>query len=155
MATPNLSLNELNGSDYVNVDVFNENFGKIDALGLDYVIEHGSSGVWKYQIWKSGKAECWANYTTPEEDYTSNFHGAYYPGHATTLPNFPFTFVTPPAVNISAIRYNKQQAGYSGIWDAFITDCSTTRARCIISSQTAEESVSVTVGLHCVGERAQ
>ena len=58
MATTNLALDTINASDYVDPEVFNKNYEKIDKLGVDYVIEEGTSGEWWYRKWKSGRAEC-------------------------------------------------------------------------------------------------
>ena len=56
--TPNLGINEINGSDYIDYSVFNTVFNTLDALGLDYIVEKGTSGEWWYRKWKSGRAEC-------------------------------------------------------------------------------------------------
>lgn len=31
----------------------------IRALGVDHVVEQGTSGIWTYRKWASGLAECW------------------------------------------------------------------------------------------------
>ena len=154
MATKNLQLKTLNSSDYVSVDPFNENFQKIDAMGVDYVTQTGKSGIWRYQRWKSGKVECWGNYTDAKRDYTTNFHGAYYPGYGITTPKFPFKFSESPVVNASVARYLKEGSttGYTGIWDVFVTSVTTELAGLVISSQTSESNVAAVVGLHVIGQ---
>lgn len=154
MATTNLSLKTLNGSDYVSVDPFNENFQKIDALGDDYVTSHGQSGIWRWQRWKSGKYECWGNYITNKHDFNVDFHGLYYPGYGINTPKFPVKFSESPVVNASVARYLKEGSttGYTGIWDVFVTAVTTELAGLLISSQTKETAVSVVVGLHIIGQ---
>ena len=56
--TSNLSLNLLNGADFVDYTALNTIFESLDALGLDYIVEQGVSGEWWYRKWKSGRAEC-------------------------------------------------------------------------------------------------
>ena len=53
----NMGLETINSSDYVSPTPINNNFQKLDALGLDYVVESGRSGEWWYRKWKSGRAE--------------------------------------------------------------------------------------------------
>ena len=54
----NMGLETIDSSDYVSPTPINNNFQKLDALGLDYVVESGRSGEWWYRKWKSGRAEC-------------------------------------------------------------------------------------------------
>lgn len=58
MATTNLGMEIVPTSDFVSPEPFNRNFEKIDALGVDYIVEKGTSGEWWYRKWKSGRAEC-------------------------------------------------------------------------------------------------
>lgn len=56
--TSKLSLILFQGSDIVDYNSFNSNFNKIDQLGDEYVIAHGSDGLWWYRKWSSGRMEC-------------------------------------------------------------------------------------------------
>ena len=58
MATTNLGLDIINSSDYVSPTPINNNMEKLDKLGIDYVVEQGTSGEWWYRKWNSGRAEC-------------------------------------------------------------------------------------------------
>lgn len=58
MATKNLGLEIINASDYVSPTPINNNMEKVDKLGIDYVVEQGTSGEWWYRKWNSGRAEC-------------------------------------------------------------------------------------------------
>ena len=66
-------------------------------LGADYIVEQGTSGIWTYRKWNSGKAECWLESdlsltgSTPVA-YMNN--SAYY-SYATAY--LPFTFKTQPS----------------------------------------------------------
>ena len=60
--TPNMSLALVPTSNFVTPEDFNRNFEKLDALGLDYVTEFGTSGEWWFRKWKSGRAECGIDY---------------------------------------------------------------------------------------------
>ena len=53
-----MGLESIDSSDYVSPTPINNNFKKLDVLGLDYVVEQGTSGEWWYRKWKSGRAEC-------------------------------------------------------------------------------------------------
>lgn len=150
--TTRLSLQKINGSDFVSPNVFNENFDKIDELGVDYVIESGRSGIWRYQVWKSGKFECWGNWTTPVADYTTPWYNTFYPGHGFTCPNWPKTLSEAPVVNMTVTRYLRDQTwGYTGIWDVFTTAVNNKNCGCLISSDKKEANVSVVVAIHAVG----
>lgn len=63
MATKNLGLTTIGGSDYVSYETLNKNFEALDVLGADYVTETGTSGMWTYRKWKSGFAEFWGKKT--------------------------------------------------------------------------------------------
>lgn len=42
----------------------------VDDRSIDYVVEQGTDGIWKYRKWASGVAECWGSETisfTPSE----------------------------------------------------------------------------------------
>lgn len=71
-STANLKLSKINSSDYVSVDTFNENYDILDNLGVDYIIEKGTSDEWYYRKWNSGLVECWykkVGTTSTDVDY--------------------------------------------------------------------------------------
>lgn len=150
--TTNLSLQKINGSDFVSPNVFNQNFDRIDQLGVDYVVETGRSGIWRYQRWKSGKCECWGNYTTPVADYNEPWYSTWYPGYSFTLPNFPKVFSEAPTVVMNVARFIRNETwGYTGIWDVFTTAVNTKNCGCLVSSDKKELQVSVVIGVYVVG----
>lgn len=73
-------------------------------LGLiaDYVVETGTSGIWTYEKWESGKAECEATQTLTLSGTGSLWKTPIY-GY-TNVPqlNYPITFISPPNEVVSA-----------------------------------------------------
>lgn len=104
--TQNLILNTIDGSDVIDPEVLNANMRILDALGVDYVVESGTSGEWYYTKWKSGKAECYI----PEKnfgdltDYASFREWRRYP--TITFGAYPFTFAQKPNVMINLTKFD-------------------------------------------------
>ena len=65
----------------------------------DYIVEQGTSGVWRYRKWNSGFAECWGYHTISGTNISTSW-GSWYASPAITLPSFPFTFVGAPDVHV-------------------------------------------------------
>lgn len=101
--TTNLKMNTIEPSDYVDPTTLNDNFNTLDKLGVDYVTEQGTSGVWTYRKWKSGLAECWGR---------TEFEGTYGTGQLQSGFTFPFAFASEPNIALSA--------GVTGRIDAYI-----------------------------------
>lgn len=89
----------------------------VKRLGVDYVVETGTSGIWTYRKWKSGIAEIYGNYSGRIAEYAQPMSGlhAYY-----TTVNFPFTFTAVPLVSYTA------GAGDAFAWAGAITSSSIT-----------------------------
>lgn len=99
MATENLGLNTINSSDIVSVTPFNENFAKLDALGIDYVVEQGTSGAWWYRKWKSGRAECIIeDKNFGQKAHTLKWGSMWCTDNTDTFGAYPFTFAKKPLV---------------------------------------------------------
>ena len=61
-------------------------------LGVDWIVEQGTRGIWTYRKWNSGIAECWGKSEHTVEHYaTLNGFYAYYVDIA-----LPFTFAAVP-----------------------------------------------------------
>lgn len=67
---------------------------------VDYIVEQKTSGVWYYRKWNSGFAECYG-YHTINNVSCSTAWGSLYGTSAIALPNYPFTFIETPDVNLS------------------------------------------------------
>lgn len=95
-ATSNLDLTIINSSDYVSPDPINENFKKLDELGLDYVVQTGTSGEWWYRKWKSGRAECGIDEKNfGSVPHTTQWYGMYLSA-ALSFGAYPFSFSVAP-----------------------------------------------------------
>lgn len=66
----------------------------------DFVVSHGTSGIWTWRKWDSGIAECWGRYTTSIA-CTTSYDPGYYNGTAVDV-TFPFAFSAVPSVTGSA-----------------------------------------------------
>lgn len=63
--TTNMELNTFIESDVFDIQDFNENFNKIDAIGKDYIVDQNMTGyidpatnfTWRYRKWNSGLIE--------------------------------------------------------------------------------------------------
>ena len=65
----------------------------------DYVVDSGTSGVWRYTKWNSGFAECFGYHTISGTNISTAW-GSWYASGAIVLPSFPFTFVGAPDVHV-------------------------------------------------------
>lgn len=93
-STTNLGLTKIQGADYVSPDVFNDNYDKLDALGVDYVTERGISGDWVYEKRKSGQVKLYGKVTAEGSG-----------GYVQAKAPFPFAF-TQVYSAIAAPTYN-------------------------------------------------
>lgn len=131
MPTTNMGLTTINGSDYVNAQVLNDNFELLDKLGFDYVVEQGKSGQWMYRKFKSGIAECWAKITFTPTTATGQLQSGV---------TFPFVFSEEPCVSVcggvdyrndSHISYVNTHGGGTGIDCYLVKNTSENYARWI------------------------
>lgn len=100
-STKNLGLDIINAADYISPEVINKNFGKVDAIGKDYIVDQGTSGEWWYRKWKSGRAECGIDYKdfgdqTLDELAWSSFYGT----SNMSFGAYPFAFSKRPYTSI-------------------------------------------------------
>lgn len=112
-ATTNLGLAQVDSSDFVSPEPFNTNFELLDKLGLDYIVESGTSGEWWYRKWKSGRAECGIDNKAFNAVDLHVWGGSTSGLYATTQYSFgayPFAFATKPYVGI-LFAYDKQYSG--------------------------------------------
>jgi hypothetical protein len=110
--TSNLSIDLLNSSDYVSVDLINNAIEKLDVLGADYVVASGTSGEWWYRKWKSGRAECGIDSKSFAEVQLTSW-GSLYISQAYTFGAFPseLTFDAKPYVGIMYLNSTSGAAG--------------------------------------------
>lgn len=100
--TSNLGLKKLQGSDYVTVDTFNENYDVLDKLGVDYVVATGTdSNGWWYRKWNSGYAECSIADKNFGDVAINLTWGAMFASNQLTFGAYPFAFKNRPFVTVS------------------------------------------------------
>lgn len=101
--TTNLSLNKFDGGDYIDHDKINDNYDKLDKLGIDYVTEQGTktntNGAWTYRKFKSGIAECWIKADIGVVTGSMDDAGKIFVHYGV---NWPFTFSEAPVANFNA-----------------------------------------------------
>ena len=150
MATSNLKLQTINGSDYVDPEVFNANYEILDKLGIDYIEQSGTSGIWRYQRWKSGKYECWGRFATASTNYNHQYGGLYYPGYSFKSPNFPITFSDVPVVIPSLVSKNTA-AGHGGVWDVFVSELFVNNANISAAVNEQLNGITIRIALYVIG----
>lgn len=82
-------------------------------LGLiaDYVVETGTSGIWTYEKWESGKAKCWGVKNYGNISIDTAWGNVYIKSNAISAIAYPFTFLEPPVVNVT-----EERAGTDAFW---------------------------------------
>lgn len=100
MNTPKMGLEPVNGADYVDNELFNRNYAKLDALGTCYVTASGTSGEWWYRKWSDGRAECGIdNKVFPNQTKTA--WGAMFSTEPMSFGAYPFPFSSRPFASIT------------------------------------------------------
>ena len=100
-STTNLGLDIINASDYISPEVINKNFGKVDAVGKDYIVAQGTSGEWWYRKWKSGRAECGIDYKDfGNQNLSTRGWSSFYGTEPMSFGAYPFAFSKRPYTSI-------------------------------------------------------
>lgn len=100
MATSIMGLDTISAADYVDPDVFTNNFEKIDKLGRAYVTENGTnSDGWYYRKWSDNRVEAWLRRDAQTIGTTVKSGNGFRSGNSTI--RFPVTFSVAPMVIIS------------------------------------------------------
>lgn len=76
----------------------------LPSTAVDYIVEQGTSGIWTYRKWNSGKVECWGRSQVTRTSATQNFK-----------LNLPFTLDTSKHIGIQA------SGGATGNTDAYVS----------------------------------
>jgi hypothetical protein len=104
MATANLNIARIEPADYVDPEVFNTAFTKLDALGVEYITETGEANGWWYRKWHSGRAECGIdckNFGNVQHEIAK---GSMYISEALSWGAYPFAFSSIPFCTINLIK---------------------------------------------------
>lgn len=69
-----------------------------DWIYIDYVVQRGTSGIWTYEKWQSGKAVCWGRTQVVTANISYAWGNIYAQGELISPKEFPFTFKDVPIV---------------------------------------------------------
>ena len=82
---------------HTNDTIFIKQDGMLRQLPLiDVIVEQGTSGIWTYRKWSSGKAECWGTYTAEPQLLNTAWGNLYVAKVNAERINYPFSFVSRP-----------------------------------------------------------
>lgn len=123
--TDKLQLNLINGSDVIDPDVLNQNMQILDALGVSYIVDQGTSGEWWYRKWSDGRAECGIDAKNFGKLTMKNPWGSMYSYGTFNFGAYPFTFAEQP---MYIIMPNKTKTGATAAFCAIGTTGSTSQA---------------------------
>lgn len=124
-STTNLGMEIEPTSNFVSPETFNKNFQILDALGVDYIIEKGTSGEWWYRKWKSGRAECGIDDKAfANQDHKSAW-GSMYTTAIMSFGAYPFSFASRP---FAIISFNSDSSGSHRSYISMESSTSTSQA---------------------------
>lgn len=100
------ALNTHTGNTEIHVTQADKNKWNASIAPDDYVIEEGTSGIWRYRKWESGLAECWGN-SSQTIDINNTWDAAGNLVYGTGEPVlYPFTFTEVPSCMITQQNYD-------------------------------------------------
>lgn len=100
MSTQNLDLETINGGNFVDHELFNRNYEKLDPLGRCFVVESGTQGEWWYRKWSDGRAECGID-DKEFADKQKAAWGSMYRTPEMSFGAYPFAFAARPFATVS------------------------------------------------------
>lgn len=151
MGTKNLNLPEMDGSDYISVDVFNDAFSKLDKLGIDYVVESGKVGEWWYRKWKSGRAECGIDAKEfPRQEMTLTYGSSLYRTPAVSIGNYPIQFKAKPNCVVNFIEDKAYGTG-RGALVANLGDGTTSKGPSVFMVDPTSKTAQLVFGVYVTG----
>lgn len=113
----------------------------VDSM-MDYVIDQGTSGGWRYRKWKNGYYECWYRAST-NVSITTAWGGIYY-GEIPAV-SFPITFKSEP------VMVHTVDVAQGGAWGVSAR-CSTTSAGIMyLFRPTSSSSVAAVHNIYAYG----
>lgn len=74
---------------------------KINNIEVDYIVEQGEEGIWRYRKWNSGTAELWHTTEPIETTTTTQWGSMYCTDGVFTSKQYPFTFVELPTITVT------------------------------------------------------
>jgi hypothetical protein len=123
--------------------------GDAVTLGFlkDYIVEQGTSGIWTYRKWNSGRAECWGRRQVDVNVNTAWGSTGLYYGTVDTV-GFPFKFTEVPALNVT-VEYGTDN------YSLFVASCgysAATYARPIMLCRNDSRTVNCVLIYHAFGK---
>ena len=113
----------------------------LPSCAVDYVVEQGTSGDWKYRKWNSGKAEAWVNSSATIAISTAS--GSIYFGNT--------SISIPSAIGFLTITHaNIEYVGAEGTWTK-LTSRSTSAISFSFASSISRSSSARTICGYVVG----
>lgn len=78
----------------------------------DYVVEHGTSGIWTYRKWNSGIAECWASKSFTSGSWNA-WGGGFDSANQWSFGAYPTgLFITTPVIQVSCGGFSASLVEY-------------------------------------------
>lgn len=115
------------------------------GLIVDYVVEQGKSGNWKYKKFSSGRSEAWYKGTVNISTNTA-WGSMYFSGDPTQISIPTGVFNSRPTVNIT-VGNNSYMMGASTLTGT----SANTVSFYIYNSRQVSSSFTVNVDIHCIG----
>lgn len=83
-----------------------------DQQMADYIISSGTSGIWKYERYYSGKLHIWGNIPVNNVGVTTTLGSLYRSGNAYTASSygFPLNFSSAPTISMTFVSTNSSSA---------------------------------------------
>lgn len=116
----------------------------------DAIIEQGTSGVWSYRKWASGKKECWASQTVSISGSWGTWGNCYYK-RLEPIGDYPFEFTKAPNLQVTV----SQQGSDAWAYVRGSANYNTTKHPAevgLMRSTTTSSSMTVDIYYHAIGE---
>lgn len=89
--------------DYIGLRAYDAMYLEVAGRGgnlVDWVVAQGTSGVWHYRKWASGKAECWysVSHNTGSFSWWNSHSYIKYGANAAPSYSYPFTWAATPTI---------------------------------------------------------
>lgn len=108
----------------------------------DFVVEQGTSGIWTYQKWNSGIAECWGEYSGTA--HISNSISNVYCSNVITV-DYPITFSAPAVFIVSGGSNDKIN------WARKFAQNRTNQAAFVMIAPEQQNGTQISVNIHVYG----
>lgn len=144
-------LNEIvaiDGTDMTSQEIedFVDSLNVTGIHAVDYIVEQGTSGGWKWTKWNSGKLECWYHGNPGAYTCGTSRGNGWYSGNNLTF-TYPYSFVSMPAVNVSVSLDTAAYVVYFQLVGASLTNCI---GRITANASIAQNS-NYLISVHAVG----